>query len=967
MSSILVVEDENLLAKDLVRSLSAMGYHISGKAASGEEAMRIVKETKPDLIIMDIMLSGELHGIETANLISSEFDIPVIYLTGYSQSDLLERAKQTIPYGYLSKPVSLSELRSAIETALYRHESDKRLRDSERLRQTLMESMAEGLIYQDASFIIRSYNSSAQHMLGMPIDKVVGKSSFHIGWNIVKEDGSPLPVEEHPSTITLRTGKPISERIMGVKTGTGLKWITVNTRPLFRPGEGLPYAVVISFSEITEIKRTEHALRKSEELFRNIFRKHRATMLLIEPESGRILDANRAAISFYGYDREKLLNMSIQEINILAPDNVAQERKRALFEENNYFVFPHRLASGEIRTVEARSSPIEYGGRVILFSIINDITERKIAEQALTDSERRHRDLVANLNEVIFSTDTEGELLYISPPAQRVLGYDPSEMIGSNFTTFVHPDDLQEVLEEFQSVLNHKISPTVFRVRSKSGDYKWIRTSSRPLTQDSEVIGLTGVATDITQSKRAQDNLELERKLLQDILEATLAGYWDWDMKNNTAYLSPRFKKMFGYEDHELPNTPESWQSLIFPEDLPGVLDLFERHVKSGGRIPYYNQVRYRHKDGSTIWVICAGRVVEWDEKGDPLRMVGCHVDITKLKNTEQELLESREILTAFFDAEHVGAAISMVRNGEYLEVNPGFEKITGYSREELIGSTSRQLGFFTPSQRDEMLYQIRKKGRLYGEELVFRNKSGEDRTIIFSIGPVHIRNEECLLATMVDITERKIAETKIMKALKEKEILVREVHHRVKNNMAVIASLLNMQSQFAKDSYHEGMFHDCQARIRSMSLVHEMLYRSDNLSEIDAREYVSRLVNQVASSLTILGQRISLNHDIEEISISLNKAISLGFILTELISNCYKHAFKGESTGSILVSLRRLNEKELELKVRDNGSGLPRDIDPANPLTLGLDLVDTFVRQLNGEMKVKGREGTEILISFPN
>jgi two-component sensor histidine kinase len=151
------------------------------------------------------------------------------------------------------------------------------------------------------------------------------------------------------------------------------------------------------------------------------------------------------------------------------------------------------------------------------------------------------------------------------------------------------------------------------------------------------------------------------------------------------------------------------------------------------------------------------------------------------------------------------------------------------------------------------------------------------------------------------------------------------------------------------------------------MSLVHEMLYRSDNLSEIDAREYVSRHVNQVASSLTILGQRISLNHDIEEISISLDKAIALGFILTELISNCYKHAFKGESTGSILVSLRRLNEKELELKVRDNGSGLPRDIDPANPLTLGLDLVDTFVRQLNGEMKVKGREGTEILISFPN
>ncbi len=133
----------------------------------------------------------------------------------------------------------------------------------------------------------------------------------------------------------------------------------------------------------------------------------------------------------------------------------------------------------------------------------------------------------------------------------------------------------------------------------------------------------------------------------KDIFESTLSGYWDWNLVDNTEYLSPTFKSMFGYQDHEMESSPEAWQRIIFPEDLPRVLEVFDRHVKSRGREPFSNEIRYRHKDGTTVWVICAGRVVEWSTDGMPLRMVGCHVDITERKRTEKELLLAKEAAEA--------------------------------------------------------------------------------------------------------------------------------------------------------------------------------------------------------------------------------------------------------------------------------------------------------------------------------
>ena len=203
-----------------------------------------------------------------------------------------------------------------------------------------------------------------------------------------------------------------------------------------------------------------------------------------------------------------------------------------------------------------------------------------------------------------------------------------------------------------------------------------------------------------------------------------------------------------------------------------------------------------------------------------------------------------------------------------------------------------------------------------------------------------------------------------IKASLEEKEVLLREIHHRVKNNLQVILSLLFLQERYIKDESYREMFKDAQNRIRSMALIHEELYKSENLAKIDLDSYIRRLANSFFRAYETTG-KIALKIDVKDVSISITSAIHCGLIINELISNSLKYAFPGGREGEITITLRRIEDK-IELAVSDDGIGIPEDLDFRNTESLGLQLVTTLVEnQLQGEIKLNRAEGTEFQIKF--
>ena len=261
-----------------------------------------------------------------------------------------------------------------------------------------------------------------------------------------------------------------------------------------------------------------------------------------------------------------------------------------------------------------------------------------------------------------------------------------------------------------------------------------------------------------------------ELKLLETILDNVLAGYWDWDIPGNVLYMSSGFKKMFGYEDHELPNTPDIWQKLIYPEDLSRSLKNLDNHIESHGTIPYYQEVRFYHKDGSTLWIICSGEVIEWDEDDNPLRVIGCHIDITNLRQGEKERQKLIKELSSFKLAINQSAIVATTdAKGVILDVNDLFCEISGYSQEEIIGKTHRIINSgYHDSKFFEDFWQTISKGKIWRGEICNRAKNGSLYWVDTAIVPIldDQGKPEQYLAIRFDITEEKQIQT----ALKNSE-----------------------------------------------------------------------------------------------------------------------------------------------------------------------------------------------------
>ncbi|MDD5095409.1 MAG: PAS domain S-box protein, partial [Dehalococcoidia bacterium] len=463
----------------------------------------------------------------------------------------------------------------------------------------------------------------------------------------------------------------------------------------------------------------------------------------------------------------------------------------------------------------------------------------------------------------------------------------------------------------------------------------------------------------ITERKRTEQKL----KLTQFAIDRASIGCWWIDSEGRVFYVNDQACQPLGYTPEEMIGMTAQDFDPDFNIDtgkLPSTQELLA--MKSSTF-----ESRHRRKDGSTIPVEITVNFAEFDGK---LHVFCFSRDITERKRAEAALQGSEERFRALAE-NSTDTIMRFDRQYRHLYANPVVEKIIGIPPKEFIGKTHQELGFPGDmcllwkdaieqvfQSRDARRHEFQLDGRWYDWMLVPEfDALGQTKAVI---------------ASARDITERKQAEEKIQASLQEKEVLLKEIHHRVKNNLQIISSLLNLQKETVKDEDSRAMLEDSGRRVRSMALIHEQLYRSGNLARIDFTNYIRELCRNLLHSHNGRTQAIGLDIRGDGIFLGIDTAVPCGLMINELVTNSLKYAFPkgwqnacGEDVWPGIKIELMTDSHELTLRVADNGIGLPEEIDYRNTETLGLQLVTSLANQLGATLEVERQNGTTFQITF--
>jgi PAS domain S-box-containing protein len=428
----------------------------------------------------------------------------------------------------------------------------------------------------------------------------------------------------------------------------------------------------------------------------------------------------------------------------------------------------------------------------------------------------------------------------------------------------------------------------------------------------------------------------------------------------STLYISPQVK-VLGFSAEEWLGDPQLFWRQIHPDDRSKVEEQI-RAARAEGRA---TGIEYRiyTRAGQLLWMRDDVNLI-CDSAGQPLYLQGVMMDITPHKETTAALRDS--IARIRLIADNLPALIAYVDHQQiYQFVNKGFE--AWYRTTNIIGCHLREVA----GDQSYVGIQDYVEAALSGVPIRFEYSrvypDGVPRHVEISYIP-HFGPDERVLGffTLVqDLTERKRAEQQVRASLDEKEVLLKEIHHRVKNNLQVISSLLYLQSERVVDPHMRIVLQDCQNRVKSMALIHEKLYLTHDLARIDAAEYIQNLAGHLVRSYAAQTGGVQLRVHADNIFLGIDTATACGLILNELVSNALKHAFPNGHTGEIYVGLTVAPDHKLTLAIGDNGIGLPGNFDFRASRSLGLQLVNTLVNQLNGVIELHQHCGVLFKIQF--
>ncbi len=732
---------------------------------------------------------------------------------------------------------------------------------------------------------------------------------------------------------------------------------------------------VVLRNEIDEHRRTQEALKQSRRMSKSLIDSSLDMIVAVDPK-GRIKEFNPAATIKFGYEVEEVIGKNSR---ILYGDQETFDRVQK--EMSRYGAY-----AGEVRNITkegkvfvsflAASRLFDEDGIVLgSMGVSRDVTQAKRDREALRNSEERYRDLIDNANDLIHSVDTNGKILFANNAWKRTLGYSEDDLRHLNMFDLLEPHN-QELAREWLKNAPESVTSDPWRsiFITKDGTKLMLEGTSTARQEKGRTIAVRSIFRDITASHAAQEQLLKHAAKEKALFEASEHLFWTVDRRLaltsfNQGYLN-MVKRLHGSEPRI--NTDQSLPRELFaPEDYHDFWKEKYDEVFAGNTVRF--ETDRMDQNGERVCnEIYLSPVL--DGEGNVVEAFGIGHEITAERVAEAKVREQSAKLNAIFESSADVMIWSLDREQRITTCNKHFRYVMKqhFGIDIEAGIDLRQaFEILLPPEQHKEIAKLSEKvfgGTALHYETDIRKKDGTISWVEFFVSPIKADgsiNEISCLAH--DITEKKIAEQAILDSLREKEVLLKEVHHRVKNNLQIISSIFSLQRDHVDgDPRSIALLHESQDRIRSMSFIHESLYQSTNFSQVDFAQYIDGLCSNLVMSYSLTG-RVLLKTDLMPLMLDLDKAIPCGLVLNELISNSLKHGFTDGGEGLITINLLQ-DGNTVRIAVADNGQGFPEGYNEELDRGLGMELVGLLMNQLDGTVErvsESGKRGTTYLITF--
>ena len=972
------MEDEVIIAMTETMTLEKFGYNVI-TANTGEEAVATFEKTPGiDLILIDINLGTGIDGTEAAAIILQQRDLPVVFLSSHTEPEVVAKTEKISSYGYVVKDSSGTVLDASIKMAFKLFEAIIKEKEKESQMEAALAALRESearLAEAQAVAKVGSWETDLSNL-----NVIWSKETyriFEIDPGCVHLTQASFLAFTHPEdcakvdaaflgSLDTRSLNAIEHRIV---TPSGLVKFIEDRWRIFQDDQGRPVRAVGTCQDITERKQAEEAIFQSKKDWEDCFNSI-TDMITIHDNDYNIIRANKAGkalLKLPEFEKHlKLKCFSFYHGTDAPPTgcpscDCLKSGIPGVFE----LFEPYLNRYLEIRAIPRFDSNNQRAG---LIHIVRDITERKreeskreVALAALQENEERMKAIIEGTPHLFFYTqDAEANTTYVSPTVEQVTGHKVDIWLKRKDWFVTDAAINQAAKERTQANLLGEFieEPILLEIRHALGHPILLEVYEYPITKDGKVVGLQGVAHDITQRKQAEEAFLRGKAFLDQLVESAPEAIVLAENNGQILRVNSEFEKMFGYSAKEA--IGRLIDDLVVPPKYRLEATDVTQTVAQGEKFSL-ETVR-RRKDGALLHVSLVGSPILIS--GEQVAAYGIYRDISDRKEAEEAFLREKAFLDQL--VESAPEAIALGENdGRILRVNSEFCRLFGYKEKEVLGKNIDDLISSAEKKSEAVsVTQTVGKGEKFSLETVRRGKNGKPIDVSLIGSPIIIDGQQVATYGIYrDISDRKQAEEEIKRQLAEKEILLKEVHHRIKNNIASIGGLLSLHVQSATNPEAIAVLQEAIGRVNSMRILYDKLLLTEDYEDISVKNYLDDLIDTIIAIFPD-NVKITLDKRIADFHLDSKRLFPLGIIINELLTNIMKYAFVNRDAGLVKISLTNVDNR-VTLTIQDNGNGLPDGFDINQSKGFGLMLVKMLSQQLGGNFSMEKHAGTRCIVEF--